>query len=290
MIIVQLKGGLGNQLFQYAAGLSLATYHNVPLKVDISELKAPDEEIGTLRHFELQYLVKTPAIAVDKEIKELTDQNPFFKYYQKFLPSFKRKIYNEKKFAYDVNFFKSGPHTYLKGYRQSEKYFLLIRKEIRNILQFKPDVIKNVAEFGLQLKVIDSVSIHIRHGDYMNPALQNYHGIIPLAYYENAIRKITATLQNPVFFVFSDNINWVKKNLQLPSTAIFVSDNISQDHYEDFFLMSQCKHNIIANSSFSWWAAWLNENPGKIVIAPERWFGNAQNNTRDLIPPNWVKL
>jgi hypothetical protein len=290
MIIVQLKGGLGNQLFQYAAGLSLAAHHNVPLKVDISELRAPDEEIGTLRQFELQHLIDSPVIASEQEIADFTDQNLFDKYYQKLLPSYKRKIYNEKQFKYDPNFFKSGSNIYVKGYRQSEQYFRSIEKEVREKFRFKPALLNKVADFGDQLKDTQSVSIHIRRGDYTDAALQSYHGLINKAYYQKAIEKMSTKLTNPAFFVFSDNIHWVKENLILPSSAKFVSGNISHTHYEDFYLMSCCQHNIIANSSFSWWAAWLNPNPNKIVIAPQKWFEGADLDMSDLIPSQWLRL
>src|SRR4051812_27950835 len=117
MIIVQLRGGLGNQLFQYAAGLSLSKHHGVSVKVDVNQLKQPDETIGTFRNYELQHLVAPPEIAQQPEIDSLVKSNVFGRYFQKTLPSYRRIVYNEKRFEFDQNFFRSGKNIYLKGYR-----------------------------------------------------------------------------------------------------------------------------------------------------------------------------
>ena len=290
MIIVQLKGGLGNQLFQYAAALSLATHHNVEVKVDITKLKAPDEQIGTVRNYDLQHLVAPPQIASEAEIKQATAQNIIKKYYQKFLPSYQRQIFNEKKFPFDVNFFSAQRNIYLKGYRQSEKYFIHIEDKIRKDFRLKESLIERVKEFSVSLLSTESVSIHIRRGDYTNAAVQNTHGSLSKEYYQNAIALINSSVNNPSFYIFSDDVKWAKENLEFNNNVHFVSGNISTTHFEDHFLMSQCKHNIIANSTFSWWAAWLNENKLKTVIAPKKWYNKVKLNTSDLIPPNWLRI
>ena len=290
LIIVQLKGGLGNQLFQYAAGLSLAAHRDVPLKVDVSLLKSPDELIGTMRNFELQHLQNPPEVATENEISCLKNQHFFRKYFDKLRPSYQRSVYNEKRFHFDENFFSAGKNIYLKGYRQSEKYFRNIEEKIRDNFQFKKELIEDVIEFGQQLSNQNSVSIHIRRGDYKNSTVLKYHGIITPSYYQEAIDLIISKIENPAFLIFSDDMDWVQNNLNFPKHATFVSGKISHTHYQDFYLMSQCRHNIIANSSFSWWAAWLNDNPKKIVIAPKKWFGNAPNDTKDLIPESWIKI
>ncbi|GEO12126.1 alpha-1,2-fucosyltransferase [Segetibacter aerophilus] len=290
MIIVQLKGGLGNQLFQYAAGLSLATHHGVDVKVDLTELRQPDEEIGTLRAYELNNISRPPAIASYEEIENIQKQNVFKKYLEKVSPSHKRTIYNEKQLLFDNNFFNSGSHIYLKGYRQSEKYFKHIENIVRHDFELKHELVANVKASAEQFSSINSVSIHVRRGDYTNNAVKEYHGSLDKDYYQHSIDKISSITKDPIFFIFSDDINWVKSNLKFTKTVKFVSGTISKNHYEDFYLMSRCKHNIIANSSFSWWASWLNPNPNKMVIAPKRWFNNTRLNTRDLIPEGWHKL
>ena len=290
MIIVQLKGGLGNQLFQYAAGLSLAMRHNVEVKVDITQLQQPDKEIGTSRYFELENLEDPPEVATVSEINALT-RRPFLEIYlEKFLPSYKRIVYNEKRFEFDKNFYNAASNIYLKGYRQSEQYFSSIESHIRSTFHFKPTVISGIHGYLESLVGKETVSIHIRRGDYTNHKVRSLHGTLEEQYYQDAIDKISSALENPVFLIFSDSIDWVKKNIKFTRNVEFVSGTVTKNHYEDFFIISRCKHNIIANSSFSWWAAWLNPNPVKIVIAPKKWFNNAPYNTKDLIPDGWLRI
>jgi hypothetical protein len=290
MIIVQLKGGLGNQLFQYAAGLSLGKHHRVDVTVDVAELRQPDEAIGTFRAYELMHLIKPPAIASEEEIKNIKHKTISKRYLDKLFPSYKRTIYNEKQFCFDKNFFNSGNHIYLKGYRQSEKHFKPIEKAVQQDFQLQHELVADIKDFGKQLSSINSVSIHVRRGDYANTAVTEYHGSLDKDYYQRAIDKISSVVPDPTFFVFSDDINWVKNNVTFEKSVAFISGSISTTHYEDFYLMSCCRHNIIANSSFSWWAAWLNLNPNKAIIAPKKWFNNPKLNSDDLIPGNWMKL
>lgn len=290
MIIVQLKGGLGNQLFQYAAGLSLAKHHNAPVKVDITNLLAPDEQIGTTRNYELQHILQPPAIATGEEVKHMLSESPLLRYYRKTLPPYKRKIYKEESFRFDPHFFQSKNHLYLKGYRQSELYFQHIQDDVRTNLFLQSSLYNDVHEFGKQLKNEQSISIHIRRGDYTNQLVQDYHGVLDQQYYQHAINLIEAKVKQANLYVFSDNPSWVKEHLQFQQPVQFVSGAISKNHYEDFYLMSCCRHNIIANSSFSWWAAWFNSNPNKNVLAPMKWFNAAHLDTTDLIPPGWMRI
>lgn len=289
MIIVQLKGGLGNQLFQYAAGLSLSRHHNVPVKVDTRELKLPDKLVGTSRYYELQNLINPPLVATKEEVESVIEANTFQNFFQKLLPSYKRSVYNEKKFGFDKNFFRAGVNIYVKGYRQSEKYFVSIKDEIAKSFQFKRPLISDVLKEADKISKVESVSIHIRRGDYHSTAAKDYHGTLSRRFYRAAMNRISSSIANPTFYVFSDNIEWAQ-NLDFESPVHFVSHRISSNHYHDFYLMQSCRHNIIANSSFSWWAAWLNPNPGKVVIAPDKWFNNAPLDTTDLIPEKWIKL
>ena len=136
----------------------------------------------------------------------------------------------------------------------------------------------------------NSVSLHIRRGDYVsNQKTNQTHGTCDLDYYQRCITEIEKEVENPYFFVFSDEIEWVKENLKINHPAEYVDQNTGDKSYEDMRLMSQCKHNVIANSSFSWWGAWLNSYPDKIVFAPKRWFASDKHNTKDLIPEGWKK-
>jgi hypothetical protein len=134
----------------------------------------------------------------------------------------------------------------------------------------------------------NSVSVHIRRGDYVsNPHASKFHGTKGLDYYEKAVERIAETVKNPELFVISDDIEWCKENLRLPYKTTHIDGNAG---FEDMHIMSHCAHNIIANSSFSWWAAWLNTNPDKVVIAPKKWFNDESINTEDVVPKTWIRL
>ena len=136
-----------------------------------------------------------------------------------------------------------------------------------------------------------AVSLHIRRGDYVsNPVTNNYHGTCSLAYYKKAVLLLKEKIENPSFFIFSDDLLWARENLDFINDMTFIDLDKSIPDHEEMHLMSQCKHNIIANSSFSWWGAWLNENSDKIVIAPKKWFSDNTINTEDLIPAKWMRI
>jgi hypothetical protein len=290
MIIVQLKGGFGNQLFQYAAGLSLATHHGVEVKVDIDELQAADREIGTIRNYDLEQIIHPPLIASRQEIDAINKQCFVKKYYQKLLPPYKRQIYKEAAFTFDPNFFNASDHLYLKGYRQSEKYFSPIKNTIKLALFPSPVTYHHLQSLGNQLKSENSVSIHIRRGDYNNPVVQQVHGVLDAAYYNKAIDLVQQELTAPIFYIFSDDMDWVQDSVRLPANSHFVSGVHTSSHFHDFYLMSCCKHNIIANSSFSWWCAWFNGYPNKLVITPRQWFRTNVYDTSDIIPEGWLRI
>jgi hypothetical protein len=287
MILVELNGGIGNQMFQYAAAKSLALHHDTILKLDItpaSRKTMPDEL--KQRPFELHYFSLPDAIASPSEIESFIKKNPLEKLGEKAKPNHKRKIYREPFFHYDNHFFKAGESVYLKGLWQSEKYFKKFEKEIRALFTFKrdPDLFVTKA-----IQQENSVSIHIRRGDYLAKVSQEVLGVLPISYYQQAIEVIKSREPGSMFYFFSDDIDWTKNNFQIPN-ANFVSGDITKNHLDDLYLMSLCKHNIIANSSFSWWGAWLNNNPRKIVIAPQKWFNKGPKDTQDLIPGEWFRI
>lgn len=291
MIIVELNGGLGNQLFQYAAGLSLSLHHNVPLKVNPLSFSKPDPITGTKRQLELNNFEGSPVIASEKEIESLLQQPSAIRLLEKGLPFHKRKVYKEKGMSFDPNFFKSRKETYLKGNRQSEKYFKAFDNEIRQLLTVNKTVVSNaVISYAELLHGQHSISIHIRRGDYLTQIALDVLGILPVEYYQRAISYFTEKINTPVFHIFTDDTEWVKTNLKLECDYSIVSDTISKTAMEDFYLMQNCKHNIIANSTFSWWSAWLNNSPDKTVIAPLKWYNSPSFDNKDLIPTNWIRL
>jgi Glycosyl transferase family 11. len=277
MIIVRLFGGLGNQLFQYAAGKSLAMHQGTTVKLDTSLLG-----ILAKRPFDLQYFNIPIDLATEEEIREYTAMPAW----QKLLPPYKRKIYKEPHFHYDTNFFKARPNVYLKGYWQSEKYFKHIEAEIRKEFTVKEEYIRHLPPLAHE----PSLFIHIRRSDYLKKEVQDYHGTMDADYYNKALEYVSKKAPNLKVYFFSDDIEWVKQNIKIDHPYEMVTGNLTHTAIEDFYLMSRCQHAIIANSSFSWWAAWLNNHPAKIVVAPGRWFINTKLNTKDIIPPNWTLI
>jgi hypothetical protein len=289
MILAEINGGTGNQLFQYAAAKSLALHHKVELKLNIDPENDRLMPSGLAkRPFALHHF-KLPDEIADKLIIEgFIGISPFTKISDKLKPHYKRRIYREPFFHFDPDFFKAGSHVYLKGLRQSEKYFKPFENEIRAILKFGQIANPHLMAAADKIKSENSVSIHIRRNDYLAKISIEVLGLMPSEYYHRAIGTIKSKIPDASFYFFSDDISWVKENLHIPD-ATFVSGDFSKTDFEDLYLMSCCRHNIIANSSFSWWGAWLNNNPDKIVIAPKKWFNKGPKDTQDLIPEGWIK-
>lgn len=196
----------------------------------------------------------------------------------------------QRNFGYDlkyIHFKPSSKHSYLlDGYWQSEKYFASCVNQVRQAFKF-PSLDKGNQLIAQQIEQVNSVSVHVRRGDYVNNPL---HGdICTLDYYKRAIGIINSKIANPQFYVFSDDVAWCKDNLSLPN-AVYVDGNQGKNSYKDMQLISLCKCNIIANSSFSWWGAWLNINSNKVVIAPRKWFNDTRFNVSDLLPNEWIKI
>lgn len=188
--------------------------------------------------------------------------------------------------------FKSKKNIYLEGYFQSEKYFKDIQKEILTLFEFKIKFSSKVLNILDKINNSESVSIHLREYDEMlKNKRENIYDFNRKQYYEKAILKIKKKINRPVFFIFSDNIKWAKNLINLQGFKVYyVSDRKSLTQFDDLFLIKSCKHNIIANSSFSWWGAWLNLNPNKIVISPKVWIQSKQYSYRDVVPVNWLKV
>lgn len=284
MIIIGIFGGLGNQLFQYAAAKALAERHGAELKLDVTRF-----ENYKLRNFDLAKLRLPISIASPEEISRLKAINTLQRVKERLMPYRFKRFYKELYFHYDRSFFRLGKTVYLQGYFQSQHYFSSIEESIRNDFNFEHLVADSVKEYGSALTQEQSVALHVRRGDYGTAEALKLHGILPIAYYQKAIAHIKEKCPSAKFYLFSDEPSIAIKELNL-SDATVVSGEKTQTHFEDIYLMSRCHHNIIANSSFGWWAAWLNNNPEKIVIAPKNWFNNGPKDTQDLLPESWIKL
>ena len=285
MIISKIFGGMGNQMFQYAAGRCLAHLNKTQFKLDVT-----DFDDCNLRNFDLQSLHADCRFASKTEIINLLPSHNFEKALQYLFPKRKRTYYREKHFHFDESMLEFGKNVYIKGYFQSEKYFFPVREILRKEFTFKEEIIKKVKGVFDRAGSQNRVSVHVRRGDMKNdPVMAERHGVMPLAYYQKSIEIIRSKISTPQFYFFSDDIYWAKENFN-NIDATFVSGEISKTHFEDLYLMSQCGHNIIANSSFSWWGAWLNNNSNKIVIAPNKWFNSGPQDTQDLIPSTWIRI
>jgi hypothetical protein len=290
MIIATLQGGMGNQMFQYAAARALAQKKNTGLRL-YTGLLAPETPGVTARKYELEVFNFTHGFATSAELEYFKTVALTTRVKNKVLPYYKKKTYTEPYFHYDENFFKTSSKVLLDGYWQSEKYFKHIGGIIRKDFKITAPLSKITEALFLKIVSCNAVSLHIRRGDYVsNPETQRVHGNCELDYYNEALAIVAGKAGAISLFVFSDDIAWAKKNIKTNFPATFVEHTDAQHAYEDLYLMSHCKHNIIANSSFSWWAGWLNSNENKIVVAPSRWFNDYAADTKDLLPEEWIEV
>lgn len=291
MIIVKLIGGLGNQLFQYAAGRRLAQVHNVPLKLDISGFETYKLHKYSLQHFNLSAEIAAPGeIAGFRYRPSLPGKAAGF-LLRRFGPSRNMPLVKEKYFHFDPEILSAGGNAYLEGYWQSEKYFKDIEAVIRHDLSFNQEPDAMNLEPAREIAGCNAVSVHVRRGDYVsNPATNSAHGTASMDYYRAAMKIVAGKNPDARFFVFTDDPDWVGKNMSFDYPVKLLTHNNADKNYEDLRLMSLCRHNIVANSSFSWWGAWLNANPEKVVIGPKKWFNDTVLDTRDLVPGSWLRL
>lgn len=279
MIITKLIGGLGNQMFQYAAGRQIAVTNNTQLKLDITGY---DHQVGiTLREYRLGvFNIQAPPAG----------KSELWRYRLTMAILRHHKI--QQKDIHNIRQFLALPdHSYLEGYWGSEKYFKDIEAIIRQDFTFKSRPDEENKKLIEKIKNSKSISIHVRRGDYvLDKKTNQFHGVCSLKYYQQAVKLITQKVSQPHFFIFSDDPQWAEKHLKLQQPMQVVKHNYKKDHHEDMRLMTYCRHHIIANSSFSWWGAWLNKNKNKIVITPKKWFREPSINTKDLIPQSWIKI
>jgi hypothetical protein len=295
MICIQLIGGLGNQMFQYACGRSLAYRHKTALIFDTSHLKKKKGGI-TSRSYSLDIFNIQGAEISEAELKKTRPR--IYRIFNSLSIKLRHKgiqtstYFIENKFSYNAGIEKTSGNCFLSGYWQSQRYFKVIESLIRQEFTFPNKLNRQNSDWLSEIKNSNSVSLHIRRTDFVNNISHDIHGFCSMDYYKEAIETMHGKVKNPVFFIFSDDIEWAKTNLVITSKCFFISGNTGSNSYIDMQLMSFCKHNIIANSSFSWWGAWLNSNADKIVTAPLKWFKEEilNSNTMDLIPETWIRL
>tara|TARA_B100001093_G_scaffold519539_1_gene609022 strand:+ start:1954 stop:2853 length:900 start_codon:yes stop_codon:yes gene_type:complete len=299
MIISNIVGGLGNQMFEYAHGRALSLRLNANLKLDLSDYEGyVPNSYGELHNgmalhngFELKNIFNCPIeIATNEEIKEIIGwrsnklwRKNLQKNYLSFLRNSSFVVEPSKPNVYKNN----KKNFFLIGYWQNQEFFKDFENQIRVDFKFKIPLDDNNKLYSEGIESSNSVSLHVRRGDYLsNPNFNKSYNVCSLDYYNDAISYIGNHVENPIFYIFSDSMSWVKDNLNIPYNHHFVDCNGTNGGHFDMHLMSLCKHNIIANSSFSWWGAWLNNKNTKIVLAPKNWF---KDKSFDL-PNKWISL
>jgi hypothetical protein len=292
MIIVGLSGGMGNQMFQYAFARCLAHRRQTELKLDLSFFKnQPPAETGhVFRNYDLDIFAIDENFATEEEVFRLRSR-----FHHTLLDKIANKIVGVKKscvrephFQFSESAYQSSDNVYLSGYWQTEKYFSAIRSLIQSDFTFKEPMTNNATELLSQILSKNSVCVNVRRGDFVT---NSFHGSYGPSYFSEAERIMESKVADPTYFVFSDEIEWCRANLQFNNPTVFVSHEFAGRKFQDYLrLMSACKHFIIPNSSFAWWAVWFNENPVKTVIAPAAWFSDTNINTNDLVPADWIRI
>lgn len=297
MIIVLLKAGLGNQLFQYATGRALSIKLQTELKIDLTFYDNPiNSRLLRLDIFSLPY-----SIAQNTEIKKF--KNKTSNYLIRKLNTLGLELYSynkpshifEKDLLSIVNYEKD---YYIEGWFADQCFFKEYRPLILKDLNNETLISRNYNPVLYLIENTNSVSVHIRRGDYL---LLDYFYDLPIDYYLKAIGLLRKKINNPNFFFFSDDISWVKKSFAHIDNSFFVEGcNVSDQQgrnisdLSELMLMKKCKHNIIANSTYSWWGAWLNTNKEKIIIAPKKWFNDIRAEKKyqegSIVPNNWIKI
>ncbi len=289
MVITAITSGLGNQLFQYAMGRQLALQNRTSLWFDLRYYHQT-YETDTVRHFKLD------RFCIDYQALD-TSPYRYIRKASRLLPGYSLpgliKTYSEPHFHFDPTAKQlRAPYIVLNGYWQTEQYFADCAEQIRGELQFRRQPGPRFARYKQAIAASQTpVSLHIRRGDYVTHTdFSQSFGFVGLAYYDRAINALKARVPAPKLFVFSDDPDWVRQHLTVDLPHEFVVNEGDDAEVDDLELMSLCRHHIIANSSFSWWGAWLNPNPDKVIIAPKIWFRDKPFDTSDLTPKNWLRL
>jgi hypothetical protein len=304
MIISKLIGGLGNQMFQYAAGLALAQARRTVLKLDVSWYRAYDEYESHNR-YGLSCFNISEQFATDEEIARLNG-SPLtrverwsgviahalhFYRYAKSLSTPGISFGQKSPAAFDPAMLEQSDNTYLEGMWQSPRYFKTISGLLRLHFSFRYPATPAVDAIKERIQSGRSAALHFRRGDYVrNADFNRNNGVVELSYYDEAVQQILARAPGTKFYIFSDDIESVRAQFAPKAPHEFVEVTESWHAWDKIRLMSMCDHIAIANSSFSWWAAWMNPSTEKLVIAPDPWFAQPQPGGCDIIPEGWRKV
>lgn len=292
-IIVRLKGGLGNQLFQYAFGFALARRNGIAFKLDVLSGFADDlvyKRKYALAPFNISAESATPLESYTGIAGRLSRK--LDRLYSQRVPLARRTHIAEAsaRYAPEVAALRPTGRVYLDGHWQSEKYFSDAAGPLRRELTLKGRPSPGGEKAAAEIRAREAVCLHVRRADYVHDETTRkvYH-CCDQGYYRRAAAVVAAKSSKPAFFVFSDDPEWVKASLDIGFPFQVVSRSGEDRTHEELWLMSLCRHNIIANSSFSWWGAWLNDHPGKIVVAPDTWYNDPAMESPDLVPAIWLR-
>ena len=292
MVIVRIFYGLGNQMFQYAAARRLAHVLGTDLKLDISCFDHWKVFPYGLRAFNIREDIATPSetAAFNSLSIESWFGKKLFRLKQMLTLRGWTILYENDIRPVDPRVLNARGNVYLGGYWQSEKYFADIADILRKEFTVRAAPDPKSREIAARIRACESVGVHVRRAQLASAEQRNQtHGpCCSLEYYRECAARIAARVRDPHFFVFSDEPGWAAENLRFDHPVEFVTHNGEERNYEDLRLMSLCRHQIIANSSFSWWAAWLNPNPEKMVFATRQWLHRDLERARDLIPASWI--
>lgn len=291
MIIARITGGLGNQLFQYANARRLAEYHTTDLFLDTREFSKK-----LYRPFLLDKFNIRAEIASESELKTILKLSNKFSFdHQRFIhklfPAVYPNVIYEKYFQFDPSYINLPDNIYLIGFWQSEKYF----NNISNLLHSELTMNEKISDDGNKLlsriKQGNSVAVTVRRGDFVtDPYINRRHGVLSLDYYADSVAFLESKIDKPSYFIFSDDPVWTENNIKIKGKVEYVRINYPNRVYENLIIGSFAKHQILANSTFSWWMAWLKDSGKRLVIAPKKWFSGLNLDTSDLIPERWFRI
>lgn len=278
MRLIKMTGGLGNQMFIYALYISMRRHFN-DVRIDLSDMVHYHVHHG----YEMNRVFGLPQteFVMNQKLKKVVE----------FL--FFKTILERKQGGRLEPYFGKHcwPLIYYKGFYQNERYFADCKDEVRRAFTF--DLKQANEQSRLMARTIEqdahAVSFHVRRGDYLLPKhWANSGSVCGLSYYRRAVEEMKRRDPEAHFYVFSDGMDWVRENIDLPADTVFVTHNQGPDSWQDMMLMTHCRHNIVCNSTFSWWGAWLNTHEGKIVICPDHWSANGP--ASDVAPEDWIQV
>jgi hypothetical protein len=275
MIFSEMSGGLGNQLFQYAAGRAVGLRLGAPVRMDVCWYRNNPLRAILLDRFNIQ-----ATFATRWESAILQRWEKFVVPVQKYIPVPNLTIIRDFRQENDDRLREVEGNVFLKGHWESEGYFALAAHQIREDLTFKSEPDEENRLVLEQIQASEAVCLHVRRGDIVHA--------LSVEYYRTALEILQGRVRQPHFFIFSDDAAWTRENIKLEFPATYVTHNVGKRDYEDLRLMTYCKHFIIANSTFSWWGAWLSRNPGKQILSPKKWF--KKRTTPGLLPAEWTLI